>query len=69
MDSVKQEMRWKVKKYMKVKDYARAARVSPWTIYRMVERNQIEFERFGRAIRIAVNPPGGNNIEHKRKEW
>jgi excisionase family DNA binding protein len=53
---------------MKVKDYARAAQVSPWTIYRMVERDEIEFERFGRAIRIAVKSSAATNIEPKWKE-
>jgi excisionase family DNA binding protein len=69
MDSVKQETRLKVKQYMKVKDYARAAQVSPWTIYRMVEKDEIEFERFGRAIRIVVTSSGGTNIAPKWKEW
>ena len=57
-----------MKRYMKVKDYARAAQVSPWTIYRMVERDAIEFERFGRAIRIAVKSSAATNIEPKWKE-
>ena len=43
-------------KYLKVKQYAKLRQISPWTVYRMVERdsNEIEFERNGRAIRIVV---------------
>lgn len=53
--------------YMKVKDYARAAQVSPWTIYRLVERDEIEFERFGRAIRIPVSQKQQINEKQKWK--
>ena len=46
-------------KYLKVKQYAEMRQISPWTVYRMVERdsNEIEFERSGRAIRIVVREP------------
>lgn len=54
-----------MKQYMKVKDYAKATQVSPWTIYRLVERDEIEFERFGRAIRIPA--PQGLQINEKQK--
>jgi len=42
--------------YLKVKQYAKARQISPWTVYRMVERDseEIEFERHGRTIRIVV---------------
>jgi excisionase family DNA binding protein len=55
--------------YLTVKDYAKSRQLSPWTIYRMVENDEIEFERFGRAIRIVVKSSGGTNIEPIRKEW
>jgi len=40
--------------YMKVKDYAEHRRLSPWTVYRLVEKGEIESERFGRCVRIVV---------------
>ncbi|GEM_PF-2649722 len=42
--------------YLKVKEYAKMRQISPWTVYRMVEREseEIEFERHGRTIRIVV---------------
>lgn len=42
--------------YLKVKQYAKMRQISPWTVYRMVERDsdEIEFERYGRTIRIVV---------------
>ena len=55
--------------YLTVKDYAKSRQLSPWTVYRMVEKDEIEFERFGRAIRIVVKNSGGTNIEPKWKEW
>ena len=55
--------------YLTVKDYAKSRRLSPWTIYRMVEKDEIEFERFGRAIRIVDKSAAGTNIESKWKEW
>jgi excisionase family DNA binding protein len=53
--------------YMKVKDYAKARSISPWTVYRLVDQREIEFERFGRCIRIIVrdNCPTETNPKWK----
>lgn len=41
-------------KYLTVRQYSKERNLSPWTVYRMVDRDEIEYERFGRAIRIRV---------------
>ena len=40
--------------YLTVKKYAEERGLSEWTVYRLVDREEIAFERFGRAIRIIV---------------
>lgn len=61
MGPVNQERGRLMTDYIKVKDYAAARKLSPWTVYRMVERDEIDYERFGRAIRIRV----GNELSRK----
>jgi len=41
-------------KYLTVRQYSEERNLSPWTVYRMVDRDEIQYERFGRAIRIRV---------------
>lgn len=41
-------------RYLTVKKYAEERGLSEWTVYRLVDREEIAFERFGRAIRIIV---------------
>ncbi len=58
-------------RYMKVKEFAMMRQLSPWTVYRMVERGEIDFERFGRTIRILVRgdrlggPAANSQFAHK----
>lgn len=55
--------------YLTVKDYAKSRQLSPWTVYRLVGKEEIEFERFGRAIRIAVKSSAETNLGPKWKGW
>lgn len=48
-----------MKQYHKVKNYAADRELSPWTVYRQVERQEVEFERFGRSIRIVTRDGDG----------
>jgi len=51
--------------YLTVKRFAEERCLSQWTVYRMVERDEIDYERFGRAIRIVVGT-GAGDLEFER---
>jgi|AntAceMinimDraft_11_1070367.scaffolds.fasta_scaffold49967_2 excisionase family DNA binding protein len=52
--------------YMKVKEYADNRGLSPWTVYRLIEKGEIESERFGRCIRIIVR---NTYTPHTSQKW
>ena len=57
-------------KYLTVKEKAEELRVSVYTLYRMVERKQIEHYRFGRkCIRFKPGDNEKNRVEPLIHRW